>query len=270
MKNKISFIIIILSLALLSFSIYKIIEWEMDNSKTEKIVAEISNMLETQELNDESFEISKLSQVTNEESDYFKYINVPLMKVDFSNLVNINSDTVAFVNVPNTNINYPVVQKSDNNFYLKHTYDKSENNAGWVFLDYRNNIKELTSNNIIYAHNRVDKTMFGTLKDTLKSEWLDNENNHYVRLVTPEYSSIWKVFSVYKIKTESGYLATEFSNETEKLEFYNKLLNRSIYNFGMEVNEEDRILTLSTCYNESERVVMHAKLIKMGQSTNPQ
>jgi len=267
MKKKISSIIIIISIVLLAFSVYKIIEWKKDNDRTEELIATINEILKTKELDDESFEISKLSQniEINKENYYWKYVDLPLMKVDFNNLININEDTVAFVSVPNTNINYPVVQTNNNDFYLNHTYDKSLNSAGWVFLDYRNNIKELSSNNVIYAHSRLDKTMFGTLRNILKEAWLNNKDYHYVRLTTPEYSSIWQVFSVYKIETEIGYLKTEFSTSNEKLAFYNNLLNRSIYNFDTVVDVEDKILTLSSCYNESEKVVLHARLIKFGQ-----
>ena len=266
MRNKISLIIMVVSTALLFFSVYKIIEWKMDNNATEKLITNINDVVEIEELEDENVVLSEISQNRDivKKDYYWKFVELPLMKVNFANLNDINSDTVAFINVPSTNINYPIVQTYNNDYYLNHTYDRSNNGAGWVFLDYRNNLNELSSNSVIYAHGRVDNTMFGTLKNTLTKEWLDNPDNYYIRLITPGYSSIWQVFSVYRVKTESYYLQTTFSRENEKLEFYNKLLNRSTHDFNTSIDVEDKLLTLSSCYNQFEKVVIHAKLIKQG------
>lgn len=87
-----------------------------------------------------------------------------LINVDFNELKKFNSNTKGWIQVNGTNINYPFVQAKDNKFYLTHSFDKSYNSAGWVFLDYRNNINELSKNTIIYAHGRLDTTMFGSLK----------------------------------------------------------------------------------------------------------
>ena len=67
-----------------------------------------------------------------------------------------------------TNINYPVVQTNDNEYYLGRAFDKSKNDAGWVFMDYRNDVNNLSDNTIIYGHGRLDKTVFGSLKNALK------------------------------------------------------------------------------------------------------
>ena len=53
-------------------------------------------------------------------------------------LKRINSDTVGWIEVESTNIGYPIVQTTDNNYYLTHSFDKASNDAGWVFMDYRN------------------------------------------------------------------------------------------------------------------------------------
>ena len=81
------------------------------------------------------------------------------------------------------------------------------------------------------------------------------------RMVETE-NTLWQVFSVYKIPTTNDYIQIEFKNNNEFLEFANKLINRSNYNFNTTINENDFILTLSTCYNNNEKVVLHAKLIK--------
>lgn len=162
-----------------------------------------------------------------------------------------------------TNINYPFVQTYDNRYYLTRSFDKSYNQAGWVFLDYRNSIDTLNKNNIIYAHGRLDETMFGSLKNILTSGWVNNINNHIVKLSTEKHNTLWQVFSVYKITTTNDYIQVYFSSNSEFLEFGNMLINRSNYKFNTNINENDKILTLSTCYNDYEKVVLHAKLIKI-------
>ena len=93
-----------------------------------------------------------------------------LINVDFQELKSTNNQTVGWIQVNGTNINYPFVQANDNKYYLTHSFDKSHNTSGWVFLDYRNNIQTLDKNTILYAHGRIDKTMFGTLKNILNND----------------------------------------------------------------------------------------------------
>ena len=185
-----------------------------------------------------------------------------LINVNFNELKKINPNTKGWVQVNGTNINYPFVQAKDNKYYLTHSFDKSYNKAGWIFLDYRNNIDLLSKNTILYAHSRLDLTMFGSLKKTLTNEWLNNTNNHVIRLSTEKENSLWQVFSIYHIPVTNDYIITDFNSDEEFKYWSSMIINRSIYDFNTTVNNNDNILTLSTCYNDNERVVLHAKLIK--------
>ena len=128
-------------------------------------------------------------------------------------------------------------------------------------MDYRNTLEE-DKNTIIYAHARLDKTMFGSLKSVIKDSWLNDSSNYVVKLSTPYENTLWQVFSVYRIPTTSDYLTTVFYDDDDFNTFTSMLINRSIHNFNTPVSASDRILTLSTCYNNSDKVVLHAKLIK--------
>ena len=185
-----------------------------------------------------------------------------LINVDFTNLLQINDDTKGWLQVNGTNINYPFVQTTDNEYYLNKDFNKENNSSGWVFLDYRNSIDNLDRNTILYAHSRINGTMFGSLKNIFKSDWFDDVNNHVIKLSTLTENTLWQVFSVYTIPTTSDYLQIDFSSDEEFLEFVMMLKDRSRYNFNVEFNATDKILTLSTCLNDKERVVLHAKLIK--------
>ena len=129
-------------------------------------------------------------------------------------------------------------------------------------MDYRNNIENIDQNTILYAHGRLDKTMFGSLKNILTSGWLNNPNNYVVKLSTETENTLWQVISVYKIPVTTDYLQIYFSDNNEFVNFANMLINRSEFNFNTGISENDKILTLSTCYDSENRVVLHAKLIK--------
>ncbi len=195
-------------------------------------------------------------------NDYWDYINVPLISVDFNNLLAKNNDTVAWIQLNNTNINYPVVQTTDNDYYLHYAYDKTYNEAGWVFMDYRNNPNNFDQNTIIYGHGMNNNTMFGSLRYIVENWWYTNQENHTVKLSTPTENTLWQVFSIYTIPEESYYLQTKFNGDEQYMDFLNTLKSRSIYNFNAELNPQDKIITLSSCYNNELRVVLHAKLIK--------
>ena len=187
-----------------------------------------------------------------------------MLNVDFSELKKINNNVKGWIQVNGTNINYPFVQANDNKYYLTHSFDKSWNSAGWLFLDYRNNYTN-NKNTIIYAHGRNDKTMFESLRTVLTKNWLSNTNNYVIKISTEKENSLWQIFSTYHIPTTSDYLQTNFESDIEYQEFLDMIKNRSSYNFNTSVNSNDNILTLSTCYNNSDKIVVHAKLIKKEQ-----
>lgn len=262
-KNIVLLIIGLISLIIFIISLFNIISWHQDNRKTDKQIKDINEVVEIDEINDNSnAELINEPENIDEFNPYWDYINMSLINVEFGDLKNQNSDTVGWIKVNGTNINYPFVQTSDNTFYLNHSFNKKYNNSGWVFLDYRNNIKELDKNTIIYAHGRVNGTMFGSLKNILSSGWLNDTNNYVVKLSTETENTLWQVFSIYHIPTTNDYIQVKFINDDKFLEFANMLKNRSQYNFNADLVKEDKILTLSTCYNDNEKVVLHAKLIK--------
>ena len=140
--------------------------------------------------------------------------------------------------------------------------DKSYNTMGWVFLDYRNNSDTWDKNNILYAHGLYNNTMFGSLKQVIEPSWYTNSENHLIKISKENENSVWEVFSTYTIKPESFYITTNFEDDKSFEAFVVTLQGRSVYDYNVSVSENDRILTLSSCYNDDLRVVVHAKLIK--------
>ena len=263
-KNTTWIFVILFSIfiSIIVFCLIKIFIWGKDNKDTSKVINDITNAVNVTLRDDD--DNTELVNDTNEEetSDYWYYIKFPLIDVDITELKDKNSDTVGWINVNNTNINYPFVQTKDNSYYLNHSFDKKYNEAGWVFLDYRNNNDLNNRNTILYAHSRLDKTMFGSLSKVLKSSWYNNKDNHIIRLSTDTENTLWQIFSVYKIPEESYYITTNFNTNEEYSKFLNTIKQRSIHNFNTNLDTNDKILTLSTCYSDTERTVVHAKLIK--------
>lgn len=252
---------------ILIFSAFKVIEWFSDNNSTDKVIEKINTDVKVDEIIDnENTEVIDEEPTEPEKvSDYFYYITYPLINVDFENLLKTNNETVGWINVNNTNINYPFVQGINNTYYLNHSFDKSYNSAGWVFMDYRNNKEMNNRNTILYAHGRIDKTMFGSLYKTQYPAWYQNKSNHVIRISTPSVNMSYQIFSVYKIEEESYYIQTDFTTDDVYLEFLNTIKERSKYDFNVVLGASDKIITLSTCANDKERYVVHAKLIKKSE-----
>ena len=134
---------------------------------------------------------------------------------------------------------------------------------GWVYMDYRNNINNLSNNTIIMAHNIKQGLMFGTLRYTTNESWYKNPKNQIITFNTPIKNMKWKIFSIYTIPVTNDYLYANFGDLNEFQDFLNKLKGRSIYDFGVDLNKDDHILTLTTCgKTNATRLVVHAVLIE--------
>lgn len=241
-------------------NVASLFDWEKDNKKIKKLEDEIEDTVKIKEIDEEG---ETVNPPTNPESDYWYYIKVPFQDVDFTDLLAKNSDTIAYINVKGTNINYPVVQSSNNDYYLNHAFDKSYNEAGWVYMDYRNTNHFTDFNTIIYGHGRLNKTVFGSLKNVLDKNWQNNKDNYIITISTPHTNYVYQIFSLYTIPTETYYIQTRFENDNRKNIWITEMNKRNISIIDSPANIDDKIITLSTCQNnEGGRIVVHAKLIK--------
>lgn len=233
-KAVISALIIALSLTGIVYSLLNITSWRKDTKKNNSIKEEINENI-------------KLNEETKE------YI------IDFDKLKEQNSDTIAYLKMENTNIEYVVVKGADNDYYLNHNFKKEYNSAGWVFADYRNKFDGKDKNLIIYGHNMKDGSMFNNLKDSLNNKWL--KEDHTITLKTKDKETKYQIFSTYIIEPEDFYIQTEF-NEINYKNFIDKIKERSTYNYNVNVETTDKVLTLSTCDGSgNKRIVVHAKEI---------
>lgn len=239
-KNFFNGIIYLILIGLLVYSGIKIFKWNKENSNNNNITDKINEAV-TVEKNSEGKE------------DF---------NINFNTLKKQNEDTVAWIKVNNTNVKYPVVKAKDNSFYLTHSFDKSNNSAGWIFADYKNKFDDTDKNIVIYGHNRRDGSMFSSLKNALNPNWYNNDLNRNILLYTENKEYNYEIFSIYKIESEDYYIKTEFNDENDFEDFLNTITKRSVQDFGVNVSKDDSILTLSTCANNNKyRVVIHAKKV---------
>ncbi len=256
------YIILFISLLICILCTIKIFIWNKDNNKIDEITKDIDTKKIVKETQTETAE--NINPPENKSDDYWNYIKMDMMSVDFNELKKKNSDTVGFIKVNGTNVNYPIVQSNNNSYYLKHAFDKTPNSAGWVFADYRNNMINFDKNTVIYGHSRSNQTVFGSLKKVLNKSWYSNKDNHIIKLSTPTENTLWQIVSIYTIAPESYYITTKFS-ESQFQTFIKTIKERSQIQFSGTINENDKILTLSTCEDVAgtRRLVIHAKLIKL-------
>lgn len=238
-----------------------IIEKQIDEFNTILKNAETSNDIDQNNNDIEYIDKDETQTTTKKKNNYVSSYYTNFSQV-FDNLIKKNKDTVGWLTVNDTKINYPVVQASTNSYYLNRDFYKVRNSMGWIFMDYRNNTKELDKNTIIYGHNIKTGIMFGTLKYALNSSWYKKAQNQIITFNTPTANMKWQIFAIYKIPATDDYLKNDFDTDEEYLAFLKMLKDRSIFDFKVDVNENSKILTLSTCNNHSNRTVVHAVLLE--------
>ena len=209
---------------------------------------------ETQQKKEENYLLSKDLNL------YRMYGKYSINDINFDSLKEKNNNTIAWLTVEGTNINYPIVQADDNDYYLSHSFDKAYSVGGWTFMDYRND-KLTDQNTIFYGHNLINNTSFGSLVKLFKNKHSDIK----IYVLTDEYKLYtYQVFSGYTIKPETYYLQTNFITDDEYQMFLNKISSRNKLPVNVSVNTSDSIITLSTCTNDNKgRRVIHAKLINV-------
>ncbi len=186
--------------------------------------------------------------------------------IDFPKLLSINQDTVGWIRANNGKVNYPIVQTTTNTYYLDKSFEKKYNQAGAIFMDYRNRSSFEDRNVVLFGHSMLDKSMFGSLNDMWKSGFFDNKENSLIQIIDTNNTTIkYEIFSYYTIDKEEYYIKTNFLTDEEFTDFLKTIQNRSIRNFNITLTEDDKILTISTCAGTggtNRRKVIHARKIQ--------
>lgn len=270
-KDLLNKAIIVICIITLIYSLSKIGIIYYDSFRNKNLITGIQGMFYNQQqfkaktFRETSFDKVLRSIVLNESESTSTDINnlikqETLMKYD--QLLEINEDVVGWIKVPNTKIDYPVMQSSDNLYYLDKTINLEKNRAGSIFMDFRNGGDGEDKHTILYGHHMRDGTMF---KGLIKYENEDFFNNQsIIQFDTLFEEQKWEVFSAYVTGVGFDYLKTNFNTPDEYKTFLTTIQEKSLFPSDVVLTENDQILTLSTCtYDYSEaRLVVHAKKIE--------
>lgn len=268
--------ILFIAVLIFFYSGYQIISTFLEYEKGEKEYQELEQLIlnqqpvsteaketeksnNTVQIGDSSTE-SSIDIQTQEEIEETTSSNV--QSIDFETLLSINSDAKGWITVGGTNINYPIVQASDNDYYLRRTIYGTKNNAGSIFID--GNIAEgmEAKNVIIYGHNMKDGSMFGTLSYYRKESMFQANPTFDVYTESAAYQ--YQIFAAFVTKAGSDTYTYQFSTEESFLNYIERVKASSLYDTGVEVSKEDKIITLSTCSGKGDDrfVVLAKRMIK--------
>ena len=201
-------------------------------------------------------------------------------KINWDELKKINKEIVAWIQLKDTQIDYPVLwHKGDDaydQYYLNHNYKGDYDSYGCIFFDWRCT-KGLDSKNIVlHGHHMNDGSMFGDLMSYGGTEGdLDFYKDHPTfTFDTPQGDGVYKIISYYKTNTLSShgeffnYMVGNFQNEKDFMNYVYNVRIRSLINCPVDVNEDDELITLSTCSYEytNFRTVLVARRVRIGEN----
>lgn len=239
------------------FSIYQ--EYKKGEDEYGGIEEDFAQVVDTPELTGESVEpvSSEAAAPDNNKIMPYKKVNV-----DFAGLKAINNEVVAWVQFEHVSISYPVVQHSDNTYYLKKTFKKTDNSAGSIFMDSENKSSFKDSNTFIYGHNMKNGSMFGLMGQFKKESFYRGRECFWIYTPTADYR--FQIFAAYEPKEDSE-MYMWWSGPCDAFgEYLKKAKKMSLYDTGITVSKNDKVVTLSTCTSKGKeyRFVVQGKLIQ--------
>ncbi len=183
-------------------------------------------------------------------------------EIDFEALKAINPEIVGWLTIDGTDIDYPIAQHADNDYYLHHLFTGEWNSSGCIFLDNRNSPDFSNENSIIYGHNMDNGTMFQNLMHYKSQEFY--ERHPTGKLIIPEGSFMLEFFAGYVANVDDDAWPTDFTSEEEFAQWLLSAKERSLFSNSVALTASDRVVTLSTCSYEfyNARFVLLSKLIQ--------
>lgn len=180
------------------------------------------------------------------------------ISVDFAALREMNPHVVGWIYCPDTPISYPIVQTENNADYLRQGLDGSYRHGGTIFLDFRCSGDFSDRNSIVYGHNLLDSTMFGTLERYQEQAYY--EAHPVLYLLTPEADYRVELVAGLPVDAESAFYRTNHDADTYR-DFLADILAGSDFRTAFPREEITRTLALSTCayeYDDARYLVVGA------------
>ncbi len=195
-----------------------------------------------------------------EEEEY--NLDLEKIRANLASMQKTNPDLYGWISVAGTNINYPLVQGDDNDYYLEHAYTGDYLPVGSIFVDYRCNTSITKNyNTVIYGHNVMNGTMFHDVEKFRNDEYFNDVD---IVIYTMDGIYYYEPFSFYESRYDYMYFRTGFTSNKDFLEFAEEVRDNGTKKKDIEFTEKDRLLTLSTCTNGyyTQRYALHCRLVK--------
>lgn len=256
-------LLLVLFSGVIGVSIWKITETKQERAAGVEAYASLAqSVVMPQENTLSEVETVVVSADAQPEEEKTVDVSQPLT-VDFEALQAINSQVIGWISSDTGAINYPVVQGTDNDYYLTHLVDGTYNSNGSIFVDFRNAPGFADRNTIIYGHNMLNGAMFASL--SLYSTPGYPAAHPELLLVTDEGSFSLQVFAGCVVPGNSDLYQMSYNGDEEFITYIDRVRSISDFTTEVPINEQDRIVTLSTCsYNyDDARYLLFCKLVPM-------
>lgn len=188
--------------------------------------------------------------------------------IDFAALQQQNPDVYAWIQVPGTEVDYPILQSSnDNTYYLNHTIDGEEKKEGAIFTENYNTKTFEDPNTVIYGHDMKNGSMFQSIHKYMDRSFFDN--NRYIVIYMPDQILHYKIFAAYLTDNKHLLMNYNFWSKDEYQQYLNSIFSmrdmNAFIDTSTEVTTEDKIITLSTCYAgiSTQRYLVQAVLVSI-------
>lgn len=181
--------------------------------------------------------------------------------INWKKLQKDNSDVYAWIYIPDTNVDYPILQPDngeDDFFYLTRNINKESSSAGAIYSEMQNAKDFSDPVTVLYGHNMADGSMFATLHKFEDSSFFKKHDSMYVYM--PGRKLTYKIYSAYVYDNRHILNSFDFSKKKVLLEYFEATQNplsmvantRNLKDLGLSLNEESKILTLSTCTSRAQ------------------
>ena len=175
------------------------------------------------------------------------------ISVDFKTLQKDFPNVIGWIYCEDTPINYPIMQCKDNEYYLKRLIDGTSNPSGSIFMDYRNASDFSDWNTLIYGHNMNNGSMFGSIYKYRHQSYYDAHPVMYI--LTPEKDYKLELFAGY-ITSVKGDIFSFDSSPSDVKRIVTNARGLSAFKSNVEIQDGEKLVTLSTCYTDGYRYVM--------------
>lgn len=209
---------------------------------------------------------------TQEKNDFSLHkssVKLPDILDEYKTLYSKNKRLIGWLKIDDTNIDYPVMQTENNEYYLDHNFNQEYDKNGSLFLDCDCNVYPRSTNMIIYGHHMKSGSMFGNLQQYAKESY--GKKHSVIEFDTIYEKATYQVMYVFRSQVYNEddvvfkYYQFIEANSEEEFNFYMKeMASMSLYDTGVTANFGDSLLTLSTCDSSQTdgRFVVVAKRIK--------